>query len=346
MGREPEDILDLIVRWEQAKAQGQDLAPEELCRDCPELLSGFRRQVEKLGQVAWLNGPIEAITTTPGAGSAMTPDLDLPRLIGDRYRLDELIGQGGFGRVYRAFDTWLERAVAVKIPRVDRPVTGGEVDQCRIEARKVARLRHPHIVPVHDVGREGSNCFIVGEWVEGTTLAVGIRDDRPDHRESARIVAEVADALAHAHAAGFVHRDIKPANILIDPQGRAYLTDFGIAVVEEDLLRDVTAAGTLPYMAPEQLGEGLGPVDHRADLYALGVVLYELLTGRRPFRGATPMELREQILKGEPEQPRSVEPDVPEELEKVCLRCLSKRPEDRYQGAEKVAADLRAFLGS
>jgi eukaryotic-like serine/threonine-protein kinase len=159
-------------------------------------------------------------------------------------------------------------------------------------------------------------------------------------------VAEVADALAHAHAAGFVHRDIKPSNMLIDREGRAYLTDFGIAVVEEDLLREVTDAGTLPYMAPEQLGEGIGPVDHRADLYALGVVLFELLTGRRPFRGATPTELRAQILKGEPEPPRSVEPDVPEELERVCLRCLEKMPEDRYQGAEEVAADLRAYLGS
>jgi serine/threonine protein kinase len=275
MDAERERMLDLIVQWEEAKAQGQDPEPEEFCRECPGLLSGFRRQVEKLGEVEWLNGPIEASITTPGAGSAMVPDLDLPRMIGDRYRLDELIGEGGFGRVYRAFDTWLERPVAVKVPRVDRPVTGGEVDQCRIEARKVARLRHPHIVPVHDVGREGNTCFIVGEWIEGTNLAVRIRDERPDHRESARIAAEVADALAHAPAAGFVHRDIKPSNILVDPQGRAYLTDFGIAVVEEDLLRDVTAAGTLPYMAPEQLGEGIGPVDHRADLYALGVVLYD-----------------------------------------------------------------------
>jgi eukaryotic-like serine/threonine-protein kinase len=343
---ERERLLDLIVRREEAKARGQDLEPEELCRECPGLLSGFRREVEKLGRVEWLNGPIEASTPTPGAGSAMVPDGDLPRLLADRYRLEALIGEGGFGRVYRAFDTWLERAVAVKVPRVDRPVTGGEVDQCRIEARKVARLRHPNIVPVHDVGREGSTCFIVGEWVEGTNLAARIRDNRPDHRESARIVAEVADALAHAHAAGFVHRDIKPANILIDPQGRAYLTDFGIAVVEEDLLRDVTAAGTLPYMTPEQLGEGIGPVDHRADLYALGVVLYELLTGRRPFRASSPVELRDQILKGEPEPPRSVEPGVPEELERVCLRCLSKRPEDRFQGADEVAADLRAYSGA
>ena len=146
--------------------------------------------------------------------------------------------------------------------------------------------------------------------------------------------------------AGYVHRDIKPANILLDPQGRAYLTDFGIAVVEEDLLRDVTAAGTLPYMAPEQLDEGLGPVDHRADLYALGVVLYELLTGRRPFRAATPMELREQILAGDPPPPRSIEPDVPEELERICLRCLAKRPEDRYQGADEVACGSEGLSGT
>ena len=191
----------------------------------------------------------------------------------------------------------------MKVPRVDRPVTGGEVDQCRIEARKVARLRHPNIVPVHDVGREGATCFIVGEWIEGTNLAARIRDrpprlpgGRPDRGRGRR-------RPGPCPRAGFVHRDIKPANILIDPQGRAYLTDFGIAVVEEDLLRDVTAAGTLPYMAPEQLDEGLGPVDHRADLYALGVVLYELLTGRRPFRAATPIELREQILKASPSRP-------------------------------------------
>ena len=338
------DILDLIVRWEEAKAQGQDLAPEELCGGCPELLSGFRRQVEKLGEVAWLDGPIEAGITTPGDVPPSLSDTDLPRLLADRYRLDALVGEGGFGRVYRAFDTWLERPVAVKVPRVDRPVTGGEVDQCRIEARKVARLRHPNIVPVHDVGREGSNCFIVGEWVEGTNLAVlhqrrpprlpGVGPDRGRGRRR----------LGPCPRAGFVHRDIKPANILIDPQGRAYLTDFGIAVVEEELLRDVTAAGTLPYMAPEQLDEEFGPVDHRADLYALGVVLYELLTGHRPFRAATPIELREQILREDPPPPRSIEPGVPEGLERVCLRCLAKRPDDRYKGADELEADLRAYL--
>ena len=346
MGPDRERMLDLIVRWEEAKAQGQDPRPEEFCGDCAELLSGFRRQVEKLGEVEWLNGPIEVAAMTPGGVPQSPRDDDLPRLLADRYRLDALVGAGGFGRVYQGYDTWLERPVAVKVPRVDRPVTEGEADQCRIEARKVARLRHPNIVPVHDVGREGATCFIVGEWVEGANLAARITDDRPGCREAARIVADVANALGHAHGAGFVHRDIKPANILIDPQGRAYLTDFGIAVVEEDLLRDVTAAGTLPYMAPEQLGEGLGPVDHRADLYALGVVLYELLTSRRPFRATTPIELREKLFREGPPPPRSIEPDIPEELERVCLRYLAKRPEDRCQRADEVARDLRTYLGA
>jgi len=337
-----ERLIDMIVRWEDAKAQGQDPAPEDLCRECPELLSGFVRQVEKLGQIEWLNGPIDTSSTT-GDAPALPADDALPRLVGDRYRLDALVGQGGFGRVYRGFDTWLERPVAVKVPRVDRPVTGGEVDQCRIEARKVARLRHPNIVPVHDVGRDGANCFIVGEWIEGTSLAARIKTDRPSPAEAARIVTEIADALDHAHRAGFVHRDIKPANILIDAEGTAYLTDFGIAVVGEDLLRDINTAGTLPYMAPEQLADGFGPTDHRADIYALGVVLYELLTGHRPFRAASPVDLRQQIVSADPTPPHAADAAVPEALSAIALRCLEKRPDDRYARAAFLAAVLRAF---
>jgi serine/threonine protein kinase len=295
--------------------------------------------------VDWLNVPVEGFSTTIARdGQKDAPDIDLPRTMAGRYRLDFLIGEGGFGRVYRGFDTWLERPVAVKVPRVDRPVTIPEVDLCRLEARKVARLKHPNIVAVHDVGQDSGTCFIVSEWIDGVDLATRIKDDRPSFRESARIVAEVADALDHAHRMGYIHRDIKPANILLDHQGQAYLTDFGIAVVEEELLRDISAAGTLPYMAPEQLAENLGPGDHRADLYALGVVLYESLTGRRPFRSATTIGLREQILDGRPSPPRSIEPSLPEQLEQICLRCLAKRPEDRYPMADLLAADLRGIL--
>jgi serine/threonine protein kinase len=347
MTKSGEEILELIVRWEEARGQGQSPALEELCRDCPDRLDEFRRQVEKLGRVDWLNQPLE-VTTASRTGQADTTlqELDLPHTLADRYRLDALIGVGGFGRVYKGFDTWLDRPVAVKVPKVDRPVGVEEVDQCRIEAKKVARLRHPNIVPVHDVGKDGGSCFIVSEWIEGVNLANRIKVERLPHREVSRVIAEVADALGHAHAHGYVHRDIKPANILLDGSGRAYLTDFGIAVVEEELLKDVGAAGTLPYMAPEQLNGGLGRADHRADIYALGVVFFELLTGRRPFRAASPFHLREQILAGDVPPPRSIETSVPEALEQFCLRCLAQSPDDRYQDSDSLAADLRTFLSS
>lgn len=340
-----DEILDLIVRWEEARARGQDPAPEELCADRPQLLGEFRRQVANLQQVEWLNRPLEGLNSTDPCNSpGASRDLDLPRMIAGRYRLDHIIGEGGFGRVYRAFDTWLERPVAVKVPRLDRPVTVPMVDLCRLEARKVARLKHPNIVAVHDVGQDAGTCFIVSEWIDGVDLATRIKRDRPTYRETARIVAEVAEALGYAHRMDYIHRDIKPANILLDREDRAYLTDFGIAVVEAKLLHDVSAAGTLPYMAPEQLDESLGLMDHRADLYSLGVVLYELLTGRRPFRAATPAAYREQILGGEPPPPRALAPDVPEELERICLRSLAKRPEDRYPKADLVEAELKAYL--
>jgi eukaryotic-like serine/threonine-protein kinase len=340
-----EEILELIVRWEEARAQGQSPAPEELCRDCPDRLDEFRRQVEKLGRVEWLNQPLEVTSASePGQADTRFPETELPRTLADRYRLDALIGVGGFGRVYKGFDTWLDRPVAVKVPKVDRPVGVEEVDQCRIEAKKVARLRHPNIVPVHDVGKDGGSCFIVSEWIDGENLANRIQNQRLPQRQAVRIIAEVADALGYAHAHGYVHRDIKPANILLDGSGRAYLTDFGIAVVEGELLKDVGAAGTLPYMAPEQLDGGLGPADHRADIYSLGVVLFESLTGLRPFRAESPFDLREQILAGDVPPPRSIEASVPEALERFCLRCLSQSPNDRYQEANSLAADLRRFL--
>ncbi len=341
-----EELLGLIARWEEARAGGRSPPPEEVCRDCPERLDEFRRTLERLARLHWLDGPLdEATVSTPRPAGTAGEEEELPRTLAGRYRLDALVGVGGFGRVYRGFDAWLERPVAVKVPKSGRTVEDEGTDLCRTEAKKVARLRHPHIVPVHDVGRDGGTCFIVSEWIEGLDLATRLRGDRPPHREAARVVAEVADALGHAHARGYVHRDVKPANILLDASGRAYLTDFGIAVGEEDLLEEAGAVGTLPYMAPEQLTGGGGRADHRADIFALGVVLFELLTGRRPFEAACPSELRGRIVAGAVPPPSSIEPGVPEALERLCLRCLSPAPVDRYQVADLLAADLRAFLG-
>ncbi|WP_422925044.1 serine/threonine-protein kinase [Singulisphaera sp. PoT] len=337
-----EEMLDLIVRWEEARGRGQSPDLEEICQACPERLDELRKHLETLGHAAWLDEVITATNASaPPFDAKGHPPIDLPRVLGSRYRLETFVGMGGFAWVYQGFDVWLERPVAVKIPRIDRPVTGEEVDQCRLEAKKVAKLRHPHIVPVHDVGRDGASCFIVSEWIDGENLASRLKSGTIPPAEAGRIVAEIADALQYAHARGYVHRDVKPANILIDTTGQAYLTDFGIAGLEEELSGDDGHAGTLPYMAPELLARDPS-IDSRVDLYALGVVLYELLAGRRPFEAPTPAELRERILAGNPARPSSLQPDVPAPLEAICLRAMSLRPEDRYQGAEAMLADLRS----
>ncbi len=335
-------LLDLLVRWENAQAQDHTVALEDLCRDCPAQADALQREADKLRQMAWLNEPVvDALSTTAGRAHRASPDVALPRVLADRYRLDAWVGEGGFGIVYQGFDTWLERPVAVKVPRVDRTVSGAEVDLCRLEARKVARLRHPHIVSVHDVGRDGGTCFIVSEWIDGESLALRIRRQRPTFNEAARIVSEVADALEEAHRSGFVHRDVKPSNILLDGRDQTYLTDFGIAAVEEELLGADKQPGTPPYMAPEQWDDALGPVDHRADVYAAGVVLYELLTGQRPFEAPSVVELRTKVLHQNPQPVRALEPAVPPALERICVRCLEKDRNARYQRADQLRDDLR-----
>jgi serine/threonine-protein kinase len=255
-------------------------------------------------------------------------------VLGGRYRLEGLIAAGGFGQVWRATDTALLRPVAVKLTTLN----------CVDEARRVARFRHPGIVSVHDVGSEGAFCFIVFDRVEGASLAERLREGRPPWRESAALVATVAGHLHHAHEVGFIHRDIKPANILLDGAGRPVLADFGIAVTQAELRHEaVTSAGTLAFMAPEQLRAG-GPIDARTDVYSLGVVLYELLTGRLPFHGDNVAGLREQILTASPPGIRGLNEAVPPRLEQVCLRCLAKEAGGRYATAEALAHDLRELM--
>jgi serine/threonine protein kinase len=260
----------------------------------------------------------------------------VPATIGGRYRLEKLIAEGGFGQVWRATDTALQRPVAVKVTTLE----------CVGEARRVASLKHHGIVSVHDVGHEGNHCFIVFDLVEGTDLARRIKESRPGWEEAARIVAEVAGHLHYAHGKGFVHRDIKPANILLDERGRPVLADFGIAVTECELRHEaMTSMGTLAYMAPEQLTEG-GLVDARTDVYGLGIVLYELLTGIVPFADPTLTGLRKRILSEDPQPVRSLNGDVPPDLERICMKCLSKEAADRYGSARELAEALTAFLKS
>jgi serine/threonine-protein kinase len=330
MSRE-EKVEELLARWDELREQGQEVSAEELAADSPELLDDLKGQIQRLKAMDWLDGPAkESAAPVKEAG----PGVAIPATIGGRYRLERLIAAGGFGQVWRASDTALQRPVAVKVTTLE----------CVSEARRVARLRHHGIVSVHDVGHEGGYCFIVFDLVEGTDLARRIRESRPGWEEAARIVAEVAGHLHYAHEKGFVHRDIKPANILLDEQGRPVLADFGIAVTECELRHEaMTSLGTLAYMAPEQLSAG-GRVDPRTDVYGLGVVLYELLTGTVPFADPTLTGLRKRILSEDPQPVGSLNGEVPPELERICMKCLSKAAADRYGSARELAEALTAFL--
>ena len=320
-------IADLLIRWEEAFDHGQDLTAEELCAGSPELLEPLKQRIAILKQMAWVKD--DPLLRQPPS------QLPPPKILADRYRIEGLIAEGGHGQVFRAFDQELQRPVAIKIAR-RRNVPDEELLE---EARRVARLRHPGIVAVHDVGRHEGMLFVVSDLIDGKNLA---EIERPSVKEAVRIVAEVADALHFAHEQGFVHRDIKPGNILLDADSHPSVADFGIATTTEELIdgRSVSV-GTLPYMAPEQVAGETQLIDRRTDIYALGVVLYELLTGELPYQARTPIALREQILF---RSPARLDGDLPDRVAAVCLKCLAKHPADRYATAEEMATALRAAL--
>ena len=271
-----------------------------------------------------------------------------PTKIG-RYSVVRRLGKGGFGQVFLAYDEDLDRLVAIKVPHLERVSQPEDIEAYLEEARIVANLDHPNIVPVYDVGRTSDGlCFVVSKFIEGDDLATLLEGKRLDWPESVELVAKVALALHYAHTRGLVHRDIKPANILIDEAGRPYVADFGLALKEEDFGVEVGIAGTPAYMSPEQArGEG-HRVDGRSDIFSLGVVFYELLTGRRPLpQQAGQRSEREEVLDlivtTEVRPPRQIDSTIPKELERICLKALSKRATERYNTATDMAEELRMF---
>jgi serine/threonine protein kinase len=266
-----------------------------------------------------------------------------------RFELQEELGTGAFGYVFRAKDVELDRIVALKIQRAGHFAGDEEVDRFLREARSAASLTHPAIVSLFDTGRtEDGVCFLVTEYVEGETLEKRLAQDRFDFRTATELLSQLADALEYAHQHRVVHRDIKPSNIILDQDSSPHITDFGLAKREGGdpaLTSDGRIMGTPAYMSPEQARGQQAAVDVRTDVYSLGVVFYELLTGERPFQGTKRLVLL-QVLEDEPRPPRQLERRLPRDLETICLKAMSKTPTGRYQSAAALAEDLRRYLRS
>jgi tRNA A-37 threonylcarbamoyl transferase component Bud32 len=289
------------------------------------------------------NAPTLAPAATNASGPAAVAQ---PRYFGD-YEILEEIARGGMGVVYKARQISLDRPVALKMILAGEWATPEARQRFRAEAEAAANLQHPNIVAIHEVGEHEGQQYFSMDFVVGKNLAELVRGKRLKAKLAARYVRTIAEAVHFAHERGILHRDLKPQNVLIDKGGRPRITDFGLAKrVESDsgLTRTGEILGSPSYMPPEQAESRPNEVGPTSDVYSLGAILYELLTGCPPFRGATVLETLSQVIQSPPVPPRALTPSVPRDLETICLKCLEKSPTMRFSSAKDLAEELRRFL--
>ena len=347
-GRPPrvESLLEIWNEPERSYLLRELLALEiELRRDrgeAPEPAEYHKRFPEDVSLVSSAFAAVETIAAPASRHVHETPQAQF-----GGYELIEEIARGGMGVVYKARHLRLNRVVALKMSLAGQFASEAERKRFLQEAELAANLDHPNIVPIYEVGTHDGRLYFAMKLVDGGSLAREVPRLRADPQSTARLLAQVARAIHFAHARGFIHCDLKPSNILLDASGQPHVTDFGLArKLDGDSTLTATGAvlGTPGYMAPEQAAGARREITSAADVYGLGAILYELLTGRPPFRAPTVMETVMLVLEREPAPPRQLVPDVSRELERICLTCLEKSPKDRYPSADALADALERYL--
>jgi tetratricopeptide (TPR) repeat protein len=344
----PAAVLELINQEvELRQVRGETPRPGDYIADFPELSQSLMRLFEVHALASSCDRPdtVPRVPALPVAGHVPGAATGSVPLI-PGYEIERVLGRGGMGIVYLALQLGMNRHVALKLLRETAEDNSSQIARFRREAEAAARCQHPNLVQIYDFGQQAGEFYIAMEYVPGGHLGRAMAGKPQPPERSAELIETLARAIDHAHAQGVVHRDLKPANILMALDGEPKIGDFGLAKLKDSTTQTElgTLLGTIAYMAPEQVGSPSNQIGNRTDVHALGAILYEALTGRPPYRGGTPQQVLHSILTEEVIPPSQRQSCIPRDLEAVCLKCLEKRPADRYATAADLAEDLRRFL--
>jgi serine/threonine-protein kinase len=346
-------LTHLLRRWQE---QGRTTPLADLCRDCPELLPELERRIRQVpGKTQTGPEPTRVMASAP----AKTDPSTIPPVLVPGYEFRGELGRGGMGVVYKAFDPRLKRLVAIKMVHIGDHVPPQYIQRFKTEMETVAQLKHPNIVQIYECGEQEGQPYCVLEFVEGGTLYDKLEGQPLPPRDSAQLLAILARAMHAAHRKGIIHRDLKPANILLEESvaipgvstvwGCPKITDFGLVKRLDTKVGPTTEGallGTPSYMSPEQASGENQRIGPASDIYSLGAIFYETLTGRPPFKSKNPVETIVKVVEEIPATPSTLCRGIPPELERICMRCLEKDPVRRYPSAAALAEEVEAYLQS
>jgi serine/threonine-protein kinase len=353
-----DQLFDVLHTYMETAPQERPSVRERLLRECPgaaEMIACLDNLDSLIVAGQAVEGASNETITYDESSAPHAPNLGAPGELRDQtfprdfgeYELLSEIGRGGMGVVYRARQKDLDRVVALKMILASELASAQEVRRFYAEAQLAGRLRHPRIVGIHEIGQENGQHYFTMDFIDGRSLLDVLRGGPTDIETAVRWIASVARAVDYLHAQGVIHRDLKPANLLLDASGELFVTDFGLAkllVGSDGRTKTGTILGTPNYMAPEQASGRLSEISPKSDVFSLGAILYELVTGRAPFAADSPLDTLLNVLEGEPTWPREINRRVPGDLARICMKCLEKNPAERYPSAAALAEDLEAFL--